>query len=59
MINNLGYKASFLGTEEDTAAFISKIIKKNDAKSSVELYNNLYVVCGSLYFVGNIKRLLE
>ncbi len=59
MISNMGYKATYLGTEGDAAAFINKLIKKNDAKSSLELYNNLYVVCGSLYFVGNIKRLLE
>ena len=59
MISNMGYKAIYLGTEREAAAFIDKLIKKNDAKSSSELYNNLYVVCGSLYFVGNVKRLLE
>lgn len=59
LINDMGYKADFIGSEEKAATFINKLIKKNDAKSSPELYNKLYVVCGSLYFVGNIKRLLE
>ena len=59
LINDMGYKADFIGSEEEVASFINKLIKKNDAKSSPELYNKLYVVCGSLYFVGNIKRLLE
>ncbi len=53
-----GIKAEYLGDEESVARFIFDLIKKNNAKSSPELYNNLYVICGSLYFVGNVKRLL-
>lgn len=53
-----GIKATYLGDEEATSQFVFDLIKKNNANSSLELYNNLYVICGSLYFVGNVKRLL-
>ena len=57
-LTNNGCNASYIGSEEDVARFINNFVKKNSENSSVELYNDLYVVCGSLYFVGNVKRYL-
>lgn len=57
-LSNNGCNASYIGSEEDVAELINNLVKKDSEKSSVELYNDLYVVCGSLYFVGNVKRYL-
>lgn len=53
-----GCHASFIGNEEDVSKLIYDLVKKDNENSSIELYNDLYVVCGSLYFVGNVKRYL-
>lgn len=55
-LTNNGCNASYIGSEKDVARFINNLVKIDSEKSSVELYNDLYVVCGSLYFVGNVKR---
>ena len=57
-LKNNGCNASYIGNEEDVARLINNLMKKDSENSSVELYNDLYVVCGSLYFVGNVKRYL-
>ncbi|MCR4610661.1 MAG: hypothetical protein K5644_02065 [Lachnospiraceae bacterium] len=53
-----GYNAKYLGDEREVALYIEELMKKNNANSSSKLYNNLYVITGSLYFVGNVKRIL-
>ncbi len=55
-LTNNGCNASYIGSEKEVARFINNLVKIDSEKSSVELYNDLYVVCGSLYFVGNVKR---
>lgn len=50
-----GFDALFIGGEDDAVEFITKNIINNDEKNIHELYNDVYVLCGSLYFVGNVK----
>ncbi len=57
-LQNEGYNAKYIGSEEDVANYIHNLIKKNNANSDAKLYNRLYVITGSLYFVGNVKRYL-
>ena len=53
-----GQKAKYLGDESAVAEYIYNLMQKSNANSSSKLYNKLYVVTGSLYFVGNVKRIL-
>ncbi len=50
----LGYDSSFLGEEIDAAKLILENVNNSSENMSKELYN-VYVFCGSLYFVGKVK----
>lgn len=52
-ISSLGHSARYIGDESDVAAYLYDIINGNDARDDI-----LYVVTGSIYYIGNVKRLL-